>query len=168
MKQIILENRNRIRAIIRKLTGSDNEDIEQEVYIKTWQNLDKYREEGKFRQWINAITVNLCRDYFRSHGHQQELLQVHDDEVLEDVKSTAQNQEEILDAKTRQKIILKAVDALPAKLRKIVILYEFEELSYEQIAKKTGLPQGTVKSRLFNARKILSEILKPLKENTDE
>ena len=168
MKQIILENRNRIRAIIRKLTGSDNEDIEQEVYIKTWQNLDKYREEGKFRQWINAITVNLCRDYFRSRGHQQELLQVHDDEVLEDVRSTAQNQEEILDAKTRQKIILKAVDALPSKLRKIVILYEFEELSYEQIAKKTGLPQGTVKSRLFNARKILSETLKPLKENTDE
>ena len=151
MKQIILENRNRIRAIIRKLTGSDNEDIEQEVYIKTWQNLDKYREEGKFRQWINAITVNLCRDYFRSRGNQQELLQVHDEEVLD-----------------RQKIILKAVDALPSKLRKIVILYEFEELSYEQIAKETGLPQGTVKSRLFNARKILSETLKPLKENTDE
>ena len=65
-------------------------------------------------------------------------------------------------------MILKTVDDLPAKLRKIVILFEFEEFSYEQIAKKTGLPQGTVKSRLFNARKILSEKLKPLKENTDE
>lgn len=57
------------------------------------------------------------------------------------------------DSKARQKVILKAVDDLPAKLRKIVILFEFEEFSYEQIAKKTGLPQGTVKSRLFNAAK---------------
>ncbi len=168
MKQIILENRNRIRAIIRKLTGSDNEDIEQEVYIKTWQNMNKYHEEGKFRQWINAVTVNLCRDYFRSRGHRQDAVQIHDEEVLEGISSTARGQEEILDSKARQKMILKAVDDLPAKLRKIVILFEFEEFSYEQIAKKTGLPQGTVKSRLFNARKILSEKLKPLKENTDE
>lgn len=95
-------------------------------------------------------------------------VQIPDEEVLEGISSTARGQEEILDSKARQKMILKAVDDLPAKLRKIVILFEFEEFSYEQIAKKTGLPQGTVKSRLFNARKILSEKLKPLKENTDE
>ena len=66
MKQIILENRQRIRAIIRKLTGSDNEDIEQEVYIKTWRNLENYHEEGKFKQWISALTANVCRDYFNA------------------------------------------------------------------------------------------------------
>ena len=66
------------------------------------------------------------------------------------------------------KIILKAVDSLPAKLRQVVVWYEFEELSYEQIAKKTGVPVGTVKSRLFHARKILSEKLVLLKENINE
>ena len=106
--------------------------------------MDKYHEEGKFRQWINAVTVNLCRDYFRSRGHRQDAVQIHDEEVLEGISSTARGQEEILDSKARQKVILKAVDDLPAKLRKIVILFEFEEFSYEQIAKKTGLSESTL------------------------
>ena len=168
MKQIILENRNRIRALIRKIIGSDNDDIEQEVYIKTWQNLDKYKEEGKFTQWINTITANLCRDYFKSKSYRQSTVAIDDEEILENISSSDRAQEELLDTKARQKIILRAVDNLPTKLRQIVILFEFEELSYEQIARKTGLPQGTIKSRLFNARKILREKLKMLKENTNE
>ena len=163
MKQIILENRNRIRAIIRRLTGSNNEDIEQEVYIKTWQNLDKYQEQGKFVQWISTLTANVCRDYFKSKQYRQNATQDGDEEVLEKCCSSASMPEEIVDAKKRQKIILKAVDSLPRKLRQVVVWFEFEEMSYEQIAKKTGLPVGTVKSRLFNARKILSEKLKFLK-----
>ncbi len=162
MKDIITENRSRIRAIIKKLTGSYNEDIEQDVYIKTWRNLRKYQEDGKFRQWISALTANVCRDYFRSKQYKAGAREVSGEEILEE---TAVNggQEEFLDAKQRQKIILRAVDSLPRKMRQIVILYEFEEMSYEQISKKTGLPVGTIKSRLFNARKILSNVLKPLK-----
>ena len=49
MKHIIEQNKKYIKAVIRKLTGSNNEDIEQEVYIKTWQNLPKYKEQGKFQ-----------------------------------------------------------------------------------------------------------------------
>ena len=63
----------------------------------------------------------------------------------------------------RQKIILKAVDSLPRKLRDVIVWYEFEEMSYETIAKKAGVPVGTVRSRLSNARKILSEKLQFLK-----
>ena len=162
MKEIIAENKSRIRAIIKKLTGSYNEDIEQEVYIKTWRNLGNYHEEGKFSQWIGALTANVCRDYFKSKQYKAEVKNAGGDEVLEKV-AVGGRQDEILDAKARQKMILKAVDELPAKMRKIIVLFEFEEMSYEQIAKKTGLPVGTIKSRLFNARKILSEKLKPLK-----
>ena len=64
---------------------------------------------------------------------------------------------------SRQKAILKAVDSLPRKMRQVVILFEFEELTYEQISKKIGQPVGTVKSRLFNARKILTEKLNYLR-----
>ena len=158
MKEIISAHKERIKAIIKKLTGSYNDDIEQEVYIKTWKNLDNYREEGKFSQWISALTANVCRDYFKSRNG---------DGILEQVR-VGGRQEEILDAKARQKVILKAVDSLPRKLRQIVVWYEFEELSYDEIARKTGLPAGTVKSRLFNARKILSEKLQFLKENRNE
>lgn len=163
MKQIILENRNRVKAIIRRLTGSNNEDLEQEVYIKTWQNLDKYQEQGKFAQWISTLTANVCRDYFKSRQYRQNAAQSSDDEALESCCADVVSQEEAIDAKKRQKLILKAVDSLPKKLRQTVVWFEFEELSYEQIAKKTGEPVGTIKSRLFNARKILGEKLQFLK-----
>lgn len=162
MKDIIAENRSRIRAIIKKLTGSYNEDIEQEVYVKTWRNLGNYQENGKFRQWISALTANVCRDYFRSRQYKAEAREVGDEEILE-ATAVSGGQEEILDAKQRQKIILRAVDSLPRKMRQVVVLFEFEEMSYEQISQKTGLPVGTIKSRLFHARKILSNVLKPLK-----
>ena len=138
------------------------EDIEQEVYIKTWKNMDNYKEQGKFSQWIGALTANVCRDYFKSRQYKIEASQVNGDEILDNVR-VGGRQEEILDAKARQKQILKAVDSLPRKMRQVVIWYEFEEMTYEQIAKKTGLPEGTIKSRLFNARKILSEKLQHLR-----
>ncbi len=143
------------------MTGSDNEDIEQEVYIKVWQNKEEYQEKGKFSQWINTITINLCRDFFRSKTYRQKQIEVQNEDLV--LQDTSKNAEEIYDERKRQKMILNAVDELPYKLRQIVILFEFEELSYEQISKKTGLPIGTIKSRLFYARKTLSEKLKTLK-----
>lgn len=161
MKEIIYQNKSRIRSIFRKMTGSDNEDIEQEVYIKVWQNKEEYQEKGKFSQWINTITINLCRDFFRSKTYRQKQIEVQNEDLV--LQDTSKNAEEIYDERKRQKMILNAVDELPYKLRQIVILFEFEELSYEQISKKTGLPIGTIKSRLFYARKTLSEKLKTLK-----
>lgn len=146
MKEIIAVHQGRIKAIIKKLIGSYNEDIEQEVYIKTWRNLDRYHEEGKFVQWISALAANVCRDYLKSSQHRAELRKAGDESILEKV-AVGGKIEERFDARERQKIIL----------------FEFEEMSYEQIAQKTGDPVGTIKSRLFNARKLLSEVLQPLK-----
>ena len=116
MKDIIEQNRGLIKAIIKKLTGSYNEDIEQEVYIKTWRNMGHYKEQGKFSQWIGALTANVCRDYFKSRQYKIEAGQVGGNEILENVR-VGGRQEEVLDAKTRQKQILKAVDELPRKMR---------------------------------------------------
>ena len=162
MKDIISQNQGRIKAIIKKLTGSYNEDIEQEIYIKTWKNMNMYKEEGKFVQWISTLAANVCRDYLKSKQHQAEVRKVGDETLLDRV-AVGGRQEEVIDAQRRQKIILKAVDTLPKKMRQVIILYEFEEMSYEEIARKTGDPVGTIKSRLFNARKLLSEVLQPLK-----
>ena len=159
MRNIIEENKGLIKAIIKKITGSYNEDIEQEVYIKTWRNIDNYKESGKLKSWIATITANLCRDYFKSSSYKQNLREVREDGVLES-KAVVASQEKIVDAKKRQKMILKAVDDLPYKMRKVVILFEFEDFSIAEIAKKLNEPEGTVKSRLYNARKILAEQLK--------
>ena len=148
-----------IKAVIKKITGSYNDDIEQEVYIKTWKNIDNYQEKGKLKSWIAAITANVCKDYFKSSSYKQNLREVRDESVLEN-KSVAASQEKIVDAKKRQKIILKAIDKLPYKMRKVVVLHEFEDFSIGEIAKKLNEPEGTIKSRLFNAKKVLAENLK--------
>ncbi|MBR6298279.1 MAG: hypothetical protein IKR34_03450, partial [Candidatus Gastranaerophilales bacterium] len=63
MKKIIKENSSKIKALIRSFLGEANEDIEQEVYLRTYKNLPNYKEENKFSKWILTITANLCRDY---------------------------------------------------------------------------------------------------------
>lgn len=162
MKQIILEYQGLIRSIIRKLTGSANEDIEQEIYIKTWRNLDNYQEQGKFRQWLSSVAANVCRDYYKSRQYRGQKLETGDDKTLQTIASPC-DQEAAFEAKMRQKIILRAVDELPSPMKKVVVLVEFEGLSYEQTAQKLSIAVGTVKSRLFNAKKILSKKLSFLK-----
>ena len=103
MRNIIKENKGLIKAIIKKITGSYNEDIEQEVYIKTWKNINNYKETGKLRSWIATITANVCKDYFKSSSYKQNLREVRDENVLEN-KAVSASQEKIIDAKKRQKI----------------------------------------------------------------
>ena len=159
MKKIIEENHGLIRAVIKKITGAYNDDLEQEVYIKTWRYWPKYQENGKLKQWISAIAASVCKDYFKSSAYRQRTGEVTAEEILQN-KSVAASQEKIIDARKRQKIILKAIDSLPVKMRKVIILHELEDLTIEQIARKSGEPVGTIKSRLYNARKILAEELK--------
>ena len=161
MQKIINQYQGKIRAIIKKITGSYNEDIEQEVYIKTWRGFTNYQEQGKLSQWIGMITANVCRDYFKSKQTQATSLQDNNEELLENISSNI-NPEILLNNKIRQKIILKAINSLPKKMREVIILCELEEYSIKQTAQKLGISEGTVKSRLFNARKILANVLKPL------
>ena len=140
------------------MTGGYNEDIEQEVYIRTFKNLNKYEERNKFSSWISVITANICRDYLRSAFFKNQKNTLFDEDIVLSAKSNNQT-ERILTQKERQKAVLKAVNLLPSKLKKVIILYEFEDLSYEQISKKLNIPIGTVKSRISNARKLLQSSL---------
>ena len=144
------------------MTGSYNEDIEQEVYIRTYKNLDKYKENGKFKSWISTITANLCRDYMKSayFKHSQNIIT--DEEELIQIKDTKESIEEKFIQKQRQKQIIDAIDKLKPKLREVIVMYEMKNMNYEQIAEKLNCPVGTVRSRLFNARKELSITLKDL------
>lgn len=140
------------------MTGSYNEDIEQEVYIRTIKNIDKYQERNKFAKWISTIAANICRDYLKSSTFKNSTKTIYDENALLNVKSK-NLPEKNYSQKERQKIILRAIESLPDKLRKVIILYEFEDYSYEQISKKLNIPTGTVKSRINTARKILQESL---------
>ena len=155
-----------VRAVIKKITGNYNEDLEQEAYLKIWQNKENYQEQGKKSAWLGMLTANICRDYLKSRFNKNNA-QTLQGEIIEKVSVTPKFDEKI-DKKKRQKIILKAVDELPADLRKVIILYEFEEKSYKEIADKLKIAEGTVKSRLFNAHKILAQKLSFLKEKNND
>lgn len=163
MKEIIEKYKYSVISIIKNFTGSRNEDIEQEVFIKVWKSQKNYSEQNKLGKWINTIAANTCRDYLKSKSHKVERENYDDDEALNLIKDNESRvPEKILDKKERQKAILKAVDALPKKMKEVIILYEFEGRNYEEISKKLKIPTGTVKSRLSNARSELKNNLQHL------
>ena len=144
------------------MTGSMNEDIEQEVYIRTYKHLDKYKENGKFKSWISTITANLCRDYMKSSYFRNSQNTVTEEDDLVQIKDSRESIEDTFIRKQRQKQIMDAIDALKPKFREVIIMYEMQDMNYEEIAEKIKCPVGTVRSRLFNARKELSVTLKDL------
>lgn len=162
MKAIIEQYRNNIRKIISNMTGSNNEDIEQEVYIRTWKNIDKYKENGKFKSWISTITANLCRDYMKSAYFRNSQNTVTEEDELIQIKDEKEGIESELIRKQRQKKIIEAIDSLKPKLKEVIIMYEMQEMTYEQISEKLKCPIGTIRSRLFTARKELSILLENL------
>lgn len=163
MKQVIEENRALVRSVIRNMLWASNEDVEQEVYLKTWKSLLGRNDLRNLKSWIAVITKNVCRDYKKSAAEKICSQQCTDD-VLAELQDSSANSEEILIAKRRQEFVLKAVDDLPRKMRQVVYLYDFEQMSYAEVAKKLRISEGTVKSRLFYAREILKEKLSCLKE----
>ena len=144
------------------MTGSNNEDLEQEVYIRTWQNINKYKENGKFKSWISTITANLCRDYLKSSYIKNSKNNIFNDDELFEIKDDKENIENELIKKQRQAQIIKAVKSLKPKLREVIEMYEMLDMSYEEIAQKLNCPAGTVRSRLFSARKELAAMLQDL------
>ena len=144
------------------MTGSQNEDIEQEVYIRAYKHLNTYKENGKFKSWISTITANLCRDYLKSSYVKHSRNNVTEEDELIQIRDEKTSIEDELIRKQRQKQIIKAIDALKPKFREVIIMYEMQDMDYEEIAQKLKCPIGTVRSRLFNARKELSITLKDL------
>ena len=161
-KEIIKTNKNNVQNIIRKITNNYDEDIEQEVYIKVWQNSDKYEEKGSFKGWISTIAKNLSKDYLKSAYHRMFQTSTADDDTMNTICDNKPTPDNVFMSKLRQKRIKEAINQLPAKLKEVIILSEIEDLSYEQMAKKLNVPLGTVKSRIYNAKKELANKLQDL------
>ena len=162
MKKIINDYKHGIKTIIHNLTGTHNEDLEQEVYIKAWKNREKYNEQNNFKAWIYKIAQNTCKDFLKSSAYKKSNLTDSTDEIVLQIKDKKQCPENEFLKKQRQKIIIDAIDKLSPKLKEVVVLCDMHGLSYEQIATKLNCPEGTVKSRIFNARKQLAVSLKDL------
>lgn len=160
--KVIESNKQNIKNIIRLITHDENEDIEQEVYVKIWKNSDKYSEKGSIKSWISTITKNTSLDYLKSAYYKANKNSTADDFVLTSIKDKKTEPDEKLISKERQKRIIKAVESLKPKFKQVIMMCEIYGYSYEDCAKKLKCPVGTVKSRLYNAKKELANLLEDL------
>lgn len=162
IKEIIQTHQNNIKKVIKLITKEENEDLEQEVYIKVWQKSDKYNEQGKLTGWLGTVAKNFSKDYLKSSTKKQQDNTISDEIQEYNALNDKDNPESVFIQKQRQKRIAKAINSLKPKLKEVVMMYEIDGLSYEYIAKELNCPIGTVKSRLFNAKKELAILLEDL------
>lgn len=161
-EEIIKTNKQNIKNIIRMITKQDNEDIEQEVYIKLWKNSDKYEERGSLKSWVNTVAKNASKDYLKSATFKNEQNCTADDEVLVNIRDRKKSPEDSVITTERQKKIIDVVEKLKPKFREVIMMCEIYGYTYEDASKKLNCPIGTIKSRIFNAKKELALVLKDL------
>lgn len=155
--RIIKEHGVAVRQVIKSVTNESNEDLEQEVYLRVYKNADKYTPNGSFKSWICTIARNISKDYLKSAAYRHEKpANEEDDYKMASIRDKKAEPEKEFIIKQRQKRISQAINNLKPKLKEIIILNEIEGLSYEQIAQKLEIPLGTVKSRIYNAKKELA------------
>lgn len=161
-EKVIKTNKQNIKSIVRLITKEENEDIEQEVYLKIWKNSEKYHEKGSIKSWISSIAKNASLDYLKSSYHKVFQTSTSDDFVIESIKDKKVTPEDKVDRLDRQKVIVNAINSLKPKFKEVIMMCEINGYSYEECAKKLNCPVGTVKSRIYNAKKELAEVLKDL------
>lgn len=133
------------------------DDIAQDAFIRAWEKLESYRPVAPFRNWVYRIATNAALDALRRQKDQVDL-----DAVT--LSAPGNNPEQCLVHQQRDETIRQAVLSLPLASRSVLILREYEGLSYQEIADTLGIPLGTVMSRLNYARTTLRQTLSELLE----
>jgi RNA polymerase sigma-70 factor, ECF subfamily len=151
--RLVEEYRNFVLSLAYRMTGSaaDMDDVAQETFMRAYKNLRNFRGEASFKTWLARIVMNLSSNYRRSRKSPA-TTEITEELVL---ASPAEGQDrQMLDRELRMKI-QQAVAALPPHYRSVVVLHDFEDLSYKEITGTLGIPIGTVMSRLAHARELL-------------
>lgn len=139
------------------------EDLSQEVFVRAYRSLPRFKFDASFFSWIYRIALNLCIDEIRKKKIRRVLSL---DFLTEDaIENQRQDHSPSLTSEgtlydERKEIIRDALQQLSMEYRQIILLREYEDLTYEDIAKTLGISMQAVKSRLFRARAELKELLK--------
>ena len=147
----------------------DARDLTQEAFVKAYNNLDSFRLESSFYTWLYRIAMNLAIDFIRKRQRQgttsyEEAIATRDgDGGIAEVHHE-DDPRRLLERKRLYGRIMDAMEKLPADQRQAILLRELEGLSYKEIADVMDIPEGTVMSRLFYARKKLQKVLGHLRD----
>lgn len=162
---LVREYEKNVYNLALRMTGNreDASDMAQEAFIKAYNSLHTFRGDSKFSVWLYRIVSNVCLDFLRSRNRRPtvSLSMENDDgeEVELDVVDEAQSPENLLSRSLTRDAVRRGLQALPPDHRQILLLREIQGLSYDEIAETLRLEVGTVKSRIFRARKKLCAFL---------
>jgi RNA polymerase sigma-70 factor (ECF subfamily) len=168
-EELVARHRDKIYA--RAFSMMRNEDgaidLSQEAWVKGWQRLKQFQGEASFVTWMTRIVINLCLDQLRKQKRlRADSIEQLDEElggVERQMPIVTPNPTERLEQQELRERIDRAMAQLSYEHRTVLILHEFEELEYKEIAKRMGCSIGTVMSRLFYARRRLAALLAGLK-----
>jgi len=132
------------------------EDATQETFIRAWQNLSSYRPQTSLRNWLYRIAFNAAMDMLRK----EKRILPGDIEEME-LTDSRPNPESLASQKEKTVLVQDAILSLPDASRAVLVLREYEGLSYQEISSTLDIPVGTVMSRLNYARKLLKSKLEP-------
>lgn len=153
---------NRYQKLVVHITGrliqrqDELEDVCQEVFMKVYQNLGKYRNECKLSTWIATIAYNTSINYLRKFKKGDEVDP--DDSVA--LRNLTDYKTDDFEKADLHRYIREQIENLPVQYRTVLTLFHLEEFSYQEIEQITGMPEGTIKSYLFRAKALLREKLK--------
>jgi RNA polymerase sigma-70 factor, ECF subfamily len=139
------------------------EDLTQDIFLKIFKSLDTFDRRANFQTWLISISRNLCIDHYRSVRKERETIDR--DVDANDLTPTSPEPGPIavLEHRDRVSLLRQAMSALPETLRTAVLMRDIHELSYQEIADRLRLPEGTVKSRINRGRTELARQIRKLR-----
>ena len=173
-EELVARHRDKIYARALSMMRNDEEavDLSQEAWVKAWQRLKQFQGDSSFATWMTRIVINLCLDQLRRQKRTRaESIEQLDEElggVERQMPVIATNPSEGLERSELRKRIDKAMNQLSYEHRTVLILHEFEELEYKEVAKIMGCSIGTIMSRLFYARRKMAALLAGLKNEREK
>ena len=152
--ELVRHHREGVINVVYRMCGDAQlaEDAAQEAFIRAWQHLPGYQPRSLFRNWLYRIATNLALDTLRRERDTVDVDKVQ-------LRTHLRGPEDSFDQSERAEMVREAVLALPTASRTVLVLREYEGLSYRKIADTLGIPIGTVMSRLNYARGCLAESL---------
>ena len=142
------------------LNRDDALDITQEVFIKVYKNIDKFKENSSLSTWVYRITSNVCIDYARKNKNNKNISITDENiEFINQIPDNASCTDEIIENRELSDELVNSLNKLDADSKQIVVMRDILGLSYSEIAEILKLEDGTVKSRIARSRKKLRDIL---------
>jgi RNA polymerase sigma-70 factor (ECF subfamily) len=163
---IVRQNWRKVFNVAYKFVGKHDEaeDLTQDIFLKIFKALNTFDRRANFQTWIISISRNLCIDHYRSVRKERQMIAREVDTGDLQPASSERGPYHAAEHRDLRALLRQALQTLPLTLRTAVILRDLQELSYQEIADRLGLPEGTVKSRINRGRIELARQLKRLQD----